>query len=117
MSITQPEPVSEGETATIAIMLSHPVARPVTVSWATADGHRRGRRDGGQSTTRRNRSPTDLTFAAGQTRRTVTVATLAGPRWSRASRRSPCTVERSPPADCLSGVALDDNAAQAVPPS
>ena len=75
VSLTEPARVSEGATATVEIVLSHPVARPVTVRWATAEDSGEGAATAGSDYTAQ--PLTELTFAAGQTRRTVTVATLA----------------------------------------
>ena len=77
VSVAPPEPVGEGESAAIVIVLSQPVARPVTVLWATAEDSGSGAAVAGSDYVAQ--TATELTFAAGQTERTVAVATLDDP--------------------------------------
>ncbi|MDE0023200.1 MAG: tandem-95 repeat protein [Spirochaetaceae bacterium] len=68
-------PVAEGASATFTVALSRAAPADVTVRWATADGTGDDAATAGSDYTAQ--APTDVTIAAGQTERTVAVATLA----------------------------------------
>ena len=72
VSLVPPAPVREGETAVIEIVLSQPQAQALTVHWATADATASAA--GGDY---EPHAAMPVTFAAGDTRKSVQVATYA----------------------------------------
>ena len=74
VGVTSPEPVAEGAPALFTVTLSRAVAGSVTVRWEAVEDAAEGAATAGIDYV--SQAATALTFAAGQTRRTVTVATL-----------------------------------------